>query len=227
MTKPKGTHATRRPWTEVELTLLRANYSDTITHDLATALGRPVQQVYAAARRLGLAKSEAFQASDLSGRMLKGGRLSVATQFKPGQVSWNKGLKGVVGVQEGCRATQFRPGNKPATWVPIGSFRICDGVLQQKLNDVPGPNHLRWFPVHRLVWEAAHGTVPAGHLVRFVEGLQTTVLEQITLDRLECVSRAENMRRNSFHRYGEEVARVVQLRGALTRQINKQTKEST
>jgi hypothetical protein len=29
------------------------------------------------------------------------------------------------------------------------------------------------------------------------------------------------MRRNSYHQYGPEVAKAVQLRGAITRQINK------
>jgi hypothetical protein len=47
----------------------------------------------------------------------------------------------------------------------------------------------------------------------------------ITLGRLELISRAENMRRNSYHtRYPKEVAQLIQLRGALNRQINKRLK---
>jgi hypothetical protein len=53
--------------------------------------------------------------------------------------------------------------------------------------------------------------------------MRTTVLEDITADKVECISRSENMRRNSYHRYGQEIARLVQLRGALTRQINKRS----
>ena len=42
---------------------------------------------------------------------------------------------------------------------------------------------------------------------------------------LEAITRAENMRRNSYHRYGQEIARAVQLRGVLNRQINKRLKD--
>ena len=51
-----------------------------------------------------------------------------------------------------------------------------------------------------------------------------TTLEEITLDKVECISLAENMRRNSCHQYGKEIARLIQLRGAVSRQINKRGK---
>ena len=67
--------------------------------------------------------------------------------------------------------------------------------------------------------------MPVGYLVVFKRGMFTNVLEEITLDRLELVSRAENMRRNSVHRYGPEIASLHQLRGAVNRQINQRLKE--
>lgn len=48
------------PWTDIELQILRKYYADTPTAVLAAALGKPIQKVYAAAKRQGLAKSEAF-----------------------------------------------------------------------------------------------------------------------------------------------------------------------
>ena len=81
--------------------------------------------------------------------------------------------------------------------------------------------------MHRLVWEAACGAVPDGHIVVFRPGRKTTDPDKITLDALELLTRAENMRRNSVHsKYPPEVARLVQLRGALTRQINRKAKEA-
>ena len=47
------------------------------------------------------------------------------------------------------------------------------------------------------------------------------VLKEITLDKVECISLADNMRRNTCHQYGPEIAKLIQLRGAVTRQINK------
>ena len=55
--------------------------------------------------------------------------------------------------------------------------------------------------------------------------MHTTEPDQITADRVECITRAENMRRNTYHRYGPEVAKLVQLRGAINRQIRKREKE--
>ena len=41
------------------------------------------------------------------------------------------------------------------------------------------------------------------------------------------MTRAELMKRNSYHnRYPKEVARLVQLRGAVTRQINKRSNQA-
>lgn len=219
----------RKPWTEAERELMRQHYPDTVTADLAKALGRAVQHVYSAAMRLGLYKSEAFAASDKSGRILKGGKLSQATQFQPGQPSWSKGTRGLVGVQPGCRASQFkkgRPAHEAHNYAPIGSHRLSkDGYLEQKVTDDPAlvPAR-RWVAVHRLVWAEAHGPVPAGHVVAFLPGCRSADPALITLDALELVSRRDWMKRNTFHQYGPEVVKVTQLRGAITRQINKRAK---
>jgi hypothetical protein len=213
-------------WTEAEERMLRKLYPHQPTKELAEQLGRPVANVYAKANNMGLKKSEAFQASASSGRILKGGLLSVATQFKPGQKSWSAGLKGVVGVQAGCRATQFKKGQRGNKWVPIGSTRINgDGVLDRKVAETGyGPND--WKAVHRLVWIAANGPVPDGHLIAFLPGRHTTVEADITLDALELVSRRDWIKRHTLHNYPKEIAQVIQLRGAITRQINKRTKET-
>lgn len=55
--------------------------------------------------------------------------------------------------------------------------------------------------------------------------MATTHRDSITLDRLELVTRAENMRRNSRHtRYPPDLNAVMQLKGALTRKINNRSK---
>jgi hypothetical protein len=94
------------------------------------------------------------------------------------------------------------------------------------MNDLPGPNHVRWHPVHRLVWEAAHGPVPKGSICVFKPGRRTTVLEEITLDRIEIITRAQNAARNHPRARSPELARLVQLKGAITRQVNRITREA-
>lgn len=60
----------------------------------------------------------------------------------------------------------------------------------------------------------------------FKPGMKTAVLEEITLDRVECISLAENARRNHPRNKHPEYARLVQLRGAITRQVNRINREA-
>jgi hypothetical protein len=206
------------PWTAADNGLLRRHYASMRTADLAVLLARPVTHVYAQAYRLGLRKGAAFHASSKSGRILKGGKLSQATQFQPGHTSWNKGTHYCAGGRSAEH--RFKPGNKPHTWRPVGSTRInADGMLDRKVSDTGYPPR-DWVGVHRLVWAAAHGPVPAGHAVVFKPGRRTTVEAQITLDAIELVTRRELLARNSVHRHGPEVAQIAQLRGAIKRQID-------
>jgi len=57
-------------------------------------------------------------------------------------------------------------------YVPIGSLRWSkDGYLERKVTDDPSlwPAR-RWVGEHRLMWEAAHGPIPDGHVVVFLDG---------------------------------------------------------
>jgi hypothetical protein len=230
---PKPKAPERRRWAPAELQQLQAAYANTPTAELARALGRPSRSVYAKAYELGLAKAPELVAQIARQRTMEPGHGSEGTRFEPGQQPWNLGVKGVCGTHPNCRPTQFKQGQcsgRAAQLLqPIGTLRInADGVLERKVTSLPGAPHLRWHPVHRLVWVATHGPVPAGCIVVFKPGRRTAELERITLDALELVTRTENMRRNGVHsKYPPEVARLVQLRGALTRQINRKAKEQS
>lgn len=217
----------RRAWTDAEVRTLRARYPDERAADVAKALGRPVGQIYQAAARYGLSKSEAFRASDLSARIRRGKQSPAmqATRFQRGHATWNAGRKGW---QAGGRSveTQFRKGQMcgeaARNSVPIGTERISkDGYLERKITDDHPVPARRWTGVHRIVWESAYGSIPPGHVVVFRPGRRTTDATAITADALELVSRAELMRRNSYlTRYPREVADLIRLRGALNRKIN-------
>lgn len=216
-----------QPWTPGHEAELRRRYPNEVTEAIAQDLGRSPSSVYQRAYDLGLKKSSQFLASGKAGRIQRGRTdpRMTAHQFKKGQPSWSKGIKGRVGVQDGCRATQFRKGKRQGVAVklyqPIGTLRISkDGYLERKVND-DLPLQARWRAVHRIVWEAANGPIPAGHIVRFRAGMKTTDIDLVTLDSLELVTRADNMRLNSYHNYPKPIAHAVQLRGALTRQINR------
>lgn len=218
-------------WSAAELALLRELYPDVPAHDVAVLLGRDTRTIYQAAARYGIRKSAAFYASDMSSRVQRGKQdpRMRAGQFKPGLVPWNAGLKGWSA--PGTEHTRFKKGDRAGAaqrnWVPVGSYRITTGdqALQQKTSDQPGPSCYRWTPVARLVWEAVHGPIAKGLLIVFKPGLKTNKLEEITIDRLECITRAENARRNHPNSHNPELAKLVQLKGAITRQVNRITRE--
>jgi hypothetical protein len=201
-----------RYWTAAEDALLRECYADSHNADLATVLGRTPAAVLQRALTLGLRKTQEYMAAHCH-------------RFRPGQQPWNTGRDDF---RPGGRSveTRFKPGElsgRAAQLVqPIGTLRIVAGnTLQRKVAETPGPNHRRWRSVHELVWVEAHGPVPRGHVVVFRPGQNTTVEAEITLDRLELVSRAELMRRNSVHRHGPEIAGLSRLKGVLMRQIRR------
>lgn len=228
MTKRRAQHVPRINWTPEQEQALCDRYPHERTEDIARDIGIPVAKIYAKASWMGLKKTEAFMASPASGRT--NGRQGIGTRFVKGQQSWNKGKSYQPGGR--CKDTQFKKGCMQGAaqhnYVPIGSQRVTrDGYLERKITDDPAlAPARRWVAVHRLVWVEANGPVPDGLIVVFKPGMRTTSVEEITLDKIELISRADNMKRNTLHRYPKEIAKLMQLRGALTRQINKKEKRN-
>lgn len=210
---------------------LRRRYPHEHSADIARDLGVPLKAVHGKANSLGLRKSRETIARIARERMLDPAHPARRAQFQPGFTPWNAGKPGSTGLHPNTTAHHFRAGqlNGRAAQleVPVGTLRVTkDGILTRKVGTASGPYHHRWTPVHRLVWEAAHGPVPKGHAVVFREGRKSTDPDRITPDALELVTRQELMRRNSYHaRMPREVAQLVQLRGAITRAINRRLRE--
>ncbi len=219
----------RQPWSDEDVERLKREYADAHTPALARALGRPVYSVYNKAYGLDLKKSEAYLASPLAGRT--DGKRGAGSHFKSGHETWNKGTRGISGNHPNTQRTQFKKGEMHGAaqhnYVPIGSERISkDGYLERKVNDDHPVPVRRWVAVHRLVWESANGPIPGGHVVCFRPGRKTADAEKITVDGLELVSRAELARRNHPVTRSPELAKLVQLKGAITRQINRIAREA-
>ena len=218
MTAPAGKPASRF-WTPAEDELLRSRYSDEPTESIAAALKRTMSSVYYRARRIGLYKSAAFLArlrSDVNQKLLLSGE---TTRFHPGQKPWNRGIRFDVGGRSS--ETRFKPGHKTHNWRPIGYERMTlDGHLERKVTDT-GVKRIDYRLVHHLVWRAAGREIPPGHVLTFRDGNK----RNFSLDNLELLSQRDLMLRNSYHNYGPEVAKLVQLRVAINRQINQKERK--
>lgn len=212
-----------KPWAKKAIAALQRRYPHEPTAAIAADLGIALNACYQMAKKLGLKKTPEYLASPAACRLRRGDNVGAACRYLPGHVPANKGLRRPGWAPGRMAQTQFKPGNSPYTTQPVGSYRFDkQGTLQRKIGTAKGSNSKRWRGVHELVWIAANGPVPAGHICVFKPGMRTAVLDEITLDRVECISLAENMRRNSYHnRYPKEIGLAIQLRGQLVRKINR------
>lgn len=226
MTKSRNILLPRRRWTDAEVAILHRDYPHQQTRLVAQSLGRDETNTYRKAYQLGLKKTAEYLASPAACRL--DGKIGSAHRFQKGQQSWNKGTHWTSGGRS--PETRFKPGQLSGRarqlLKPVGAVRVnADGYLDQKVT-TEGRGGQRWKAAHRIVWERTNGPVPSGHVVVFKPGRRTTKLEEITLDAVELVSREELMRRNTLHRYPKELARLIQLKGAVQRQINKRERDA-
>lgn len=223
MTKSRNKNLPKARWTAEMDTQLRSRYPHEKSEKIAHDLGLRVTQIFNRANTLGLKKTQEYLASPDACRLRRGGNVGAEFRFKPGQATWNKGMKGL---NLGGVATQFKKGTRNGRalkiYQPIGAERISkDGYLERKVND-DMPFQKRWRAVHILVWEAANGPLPKGHAICFKDGNKANR----DLANLELVSRADLMRRNTYHNYGPEIAQLIQLHAQITRQINKRERKA-
>lgn len=200
-------------WTPAMIETMTNRYPHEPSLTLAKEFGIKTSRVYQKAARMGLKKTPEFLSGPNSGRT--DGQRGGKNRFKPGHQTWNKGIN----FNPGGRSaeTRFKKGMKPHTWQPIGTERFSkDGYLQRKVADT-GEKLKDWVYVHIFLWQEHHKKdLPKGHAIVFKDGDKTNIV----IENLECLSRAELMKRNSVHNLPKELAELVQLRGALNRRIN-------
>lgn len=219
MTKSRGINRPKWKPDAIALRVMKEAYATSKTADIARALGVEYSQVAKLALKLGLKKDPDWL-NDNGGRF--DGATGMGTRFKPGQVPWTKGMRGVIFSPD----TAFKPGHVPVNKKPIGSTRVhSGGYLQIKVTETGYPPK-DWVMYHRWVWEQANGPIADDCVVVFRDHRRRTDPAEITLEVLECITRQELIRRHTYHRFGKEYALVVQMRSALTRQINRRMKET-
>ena len=221
----------RRMCSPEEIAAVRSRYATEPTHALALEMGCSVNRLHDLASRLGVRKERAVIADMARTRSSHPDHPMHRTQFKPGNVPANKGRR-TPGYAPGRMAeTQFKPGLR--TWLqrPIGATRWIPShsgaktrYLYRKVSETPRvPYHVNWKLVHVLYWERFRGPVPAGHAIIFRDGDPS----HIRMPNLECVSRAELMRRNTIHQLPEDLKEVIRLKGAIKRAITKRRKDAS
>lgn len=108
-------------------------------------------------------------------------------RFKKGHIPWNKGEKGLGGVG----ITRYKKGDLHPRHRPVGGETIdFSGYTIVKVSE---PDN--WQPKHRVMWEAAYGPIPAGHVLIFADGNK----RHIALDNLILITRGQMLLMNYNH----------------------------
>lgn len=120
-------------------------------------------------------------------------RLGISTgrtgRFTEGHTPTNKGREMSAEVREKICGTWFRKGCKSMNSLPVGTEVFRDGYVLLKLRDGAELKQWdRWVLKHRYVWEQAHGPIPEGMMVIFLDG-NTRNCE---LSNLALISKEEN-----------------------------------
>ena len=117
---------------------------------------------------------------------------------------------------ERTKATRFQKGNKPATWLPVGSERVDakDGYVLIKTKEPNVYEHK-----HRVIWEREHGLIPDGHNVIFLNGDRT----DLRLENLALISKATHalINKNGLRYKDPELTKTGIIIGELIAEAGK------
>lgn len=199
--------------------IIRERFPNERTQDLADELGLTYSQLANRAHSMGLKKSEEFKQSDKSGRhnLIEKGK---KTRFQTGHTPVNKGVKMPDHVYDKVKHSMFKKGNRPHNWK-------ADGSIVER-NDKTGRSYLyfkvkdsHWILYHNKIWMDHHGPIPEKHIISFKDGNTLNC----DISNLELLSMAENAKRNSIHRFPDDVKEVIRLKAKLTKKIKQNGKK--
>lgn len=205
-----------RTVTNKEIKLVARYYPDHSALEVEKITGIPYRRVYGIAGRHKITKSDDFNSSRLSGRILPGDDKGRSFQFKKGHVPANKGKKMPAELKKRMAHTFFKKGNIPANAMPGNGF-----ISIRKDSGTGRPYKFikidmgKWVHLHRKIWEDANGPVPKNRIVVFKD--RNTL--NCSLENLETITRKENMRRNTILNYPEELKKTIRTLAKLKKTI--------
>ncbi|WP_115867169.1 HNH endonuclease signature motif containing protein [Marinoscillum furvescens] len=160
---------------------IKANYDKIGSKTIARKIGKSDTAVRTRMRQLGIVVPDEVKA-----------RIRQESYFKKGHNPANAGKKGV----RVSPKSEFKKGQQPANTLHDGAIS-----LRTHINYRTGQQykswHIRiskgkWIQLNRYVWEKEHGPIPPKHIISFVDGNPLNC----DISNLECISMAENARRN-------------------------------
>jgi len=162
-----------------------------------------------------------------NGCFKKGVRHNPETEFKKGHIPWNvrhheeflEKLKSPRAHR--MKLTQFKKGNQPHNWKPVGTISIRKHDYKEskpayKYIKIKEPNV--WMKYHNYIWEKENGKISKSHIIRFINGDSM----DCRLENLRLIDRAQNARLNSNYNTDKYIATIMaRKRGKFNGEIDK------
>jgi hypothetical protein len=215
-------------FTREQLDELKRDYPSTLGSELAERYGCPLSVIYNAAQRFGMKKDVEFIRETARLRFAED---HPARKFwiKKGTVSRNKGKKQTEFMSpeafERVKRHRFQKGHLPVN-------TLYDYAITERRDSCTGRIYkyirtglAKWVPYQRYLWEQKYGEIPKGYNIQFKDGNSLNC----TIDNLYMISQRDQLvnENSSRVRYPDEVRQLIQLKGVLTRQINKIEKDGS
>ncbi|WP_295353060.1 HNH endonuclease signature motif containing protein [uncultured Succinivibrio sp.] len=120
-------------------------------------------------------------------------------RFKSGHAPTNKGRKVSAQTYEKMKNsnTWYSKGNQPYNTLPLNTVKKdqLNGYWYHKYNMHGKTKRGRWILLHHEIWIKAHGPIPQGYVVIFLDGNK----DNLALDNLAMIKRSTNARLNQMH----------------------------
>jgi hypothetical protein len=204
---------------------VKRRYPTDDTKQIASDLNISIDYIYKIAARFKVKKCQAYLDDwRLSGRgrMIEHGK---AHQFKKGHKSWNKDKspKDYMPAEsyDKIKPTQFKKGGLPPNTKHDGAISLRHDKTGVKYYYIRIAK-AKWVLLHQKIYQDAYGPIPKNHIIVFKDRNPLNV----TLDNLECITREENMHRNSFHRLSPEIKQTIKVLTKLKKTIRNGKKQN-
>lgn len=204
---------------------LRKRYPDECTKKLSKELGLSIHNVYYIVNKYGIKKSQTYlENGKLSGRgrMIEHGK---AYRFKKGHKSWNKDKspKDYMPADSYLKITktQFKKGGLPPNTKHDGAITLRHDKSGQSYYYIRIAK-AKWMLLHQKIYQDAYGAIPKNHIIVFKDRNPLNVV----IENLECITREENMARNTIHNLHPEIKKTIKVLTKLKKHIRNGKKQN-
>lgn len=184
-------------WTQQQIDFLVNNYQELTSRQIAEQLGFSKSKVRNKIWKLGLKIDKSKASAERLGR------------YKKGNVPSNFGKKMPEHVYEKVKKTMFKKGNEPHNTRKNFELSERDGYTYIRIEKS------KWVLYQRYLYEKEFGKIPENHIIIFKD--KNT--KNFELDNLQCISREENMHRNTIRNYPPEVVELIKLNSKIKKLI--------